>query len=41
MSDLAHGLIEAAIEYYKESATVEKLDMNQDGSLVKFIISRV
>jgi Haem-NO-binding len=41
MSDLADGLIEAAIEYYKESATVEKFDMNQDGSLVKFIISRI
>lgn len=41
MSDLADGLIEAAIEYYKESAKVEKIDMNQDGSLVKFIISKV
>lgn len=41
MSDLADGLIEATIEYYNETATVEKINLNEDGSLVKFIISRV
>lgn len=41
MSDLADGLIEATLEYYQESATVEKQNINQEGSLVKFIISRV
>lgn len=41
MSDLAYGLIEAAIEHYKEVATVEKQDLNVEGSLVKFIIDRV
>ncbi|MER0439413.1 heme NO-binding domain-containing protein [Emticicia sp. W12TSBA100-4] len=41
MADLADGLIEAAIEYFQEAATVEKKNMNEDGSLVKFIISKI
>jgi hypothetical protein len=41
MSDLAEGLIESALEYFKEKATVEKIDLNPDGSYVKFIIRRL
>lgn len=41
MADLADGLIEAAIEYFQESATVEMKKMNEDGSLVKFTIRKV
>jgi Haem-NO-binding len=41
MADLADGLIEAALEFFKETTTVEKIDINADGTLVKFIISRV
>jgi Haem-NO-binding len=41
MADLADGLIEAAIEHYQESATVDMHNVNEDGSSVKFIISKI
>ncbi len=41
MSDLADGLIEATIEHYNEKATVEKINLNEDGSSVKFIVCRI
>ncbi|WP_064197065.1 MULTISPECIES: heme NO-binding domain-containing protein [Emticicia] len=40
MSDLAFGLIEATLEYYNESATIEKSNVDESGSLVKFVISK-
>lgn len=40
MADFADGLIEAALEYYNETATVQIVNLNDSGSLVKFIISR-
>lgn len=41
MSDLAEGLIESALKHYNENASVEKENINLDGSLVKFTIRRV
>lgn len=41
MADFAYGLIEAAIEYYHEEADIEVNQLNESGSLVKFIISKV
>lgn len=41
MADFADGLIEAALEYYNETANVQIINLNDSGSLVKFIISKV
>ena len=38
MSDVAAGLIEGCLQHYKESATVHKELITQDGSKVKFEI---
>jgi hypothetical protein len=40
MADLAEGLIEATIEYYQETSTTKKIILNEDGSKVKFIITK-
>lgn len=41
MADFADGLIEAALEYFNETANVQIEHLNDSGSLVKFIISKV
>ncbi|MFN3851995.1 MAG: heme NO-binding domain-containing protein [Spirosomataceae bacterium] len=41
MSDLAEGLIEATIEFFKEDSTVVREEMNPEGTIVKFTITRV
>lgn len=41
MADFADGLIEAALEYYNETANVKIVNLNESGSIVKFIISKV
>jgi hypothetical protein len=40
MSDLADGLLEATLEHYGEKATIQKTMLNQDGTSVKFIITK-
>lgn len=40
MADLALGLVQSAIEYYGENATVEIQNMKEDGSKVLFIITK-
>jgi len=41
MADLAHGLIEKTMEYYKEEATIKIENIKEDGSQVKFTITRL
>jgi hypothetical protein len=40
MSDFAEGLIEKSLEYFGESAHISKENLNETGSIVKFIIKR-
>ncbi|GAB5409015.1 MAG: heme NO-binding domain-containing protein [Balneolaceae bacterium] len=40
MGALAHGLIEKSIEYYNENLTVSLEQISEDGSEVKFYISK-
>jgi Haem-NO-binding len=40
MADLAYGLMEGSIEYYKEAATIEMLPQNEEQSIVKFLITK-
>lgn len=41
MSDFAIGLLESCFEYFDEKATVEKENLNEDGSKVKLIIRKI
>jgi hypothetical protein len=41
MSSLALGLIEKAVEHFQEDAKIEMKNMEEDGSKVLFIITRV
>ena len=38
MSALAHGLIEKTLEYYSEDMPIQKDNMVDDGSKVRFVI---
>lgn len=38
MSDLAYDLIEECLDYYDEKALITKVELKENGSLVKFII---
>lgn len=40
LSDLAEGLIEATLFHFKEDVSIQKEFINQDGSKVRFIMSR-
>ncbi len=40
MGDFALGLIEKTMEYYKEPADVKMENIENDGSKVKFIITK-
>ena len=40
MSDFADGVIEATLEHFHEKATVQIIMLEEDGSKVKFIISK-
>lgn len=40
MSDFAEGLIERSLEYYGEKGTVQKQNIEEDGSIVRFVISK-
>lgn len=41
MADFAEALIEKSMAYYDTEAKVEKLSMNDDGSKVKFLITKL
>lgn len=38
MSDLAYGLIEACLEYFDENASISQEAINDEGTLVRFVI---
>ncbi|PWK20106.1 heme-NO-binding protein [Arcicella aurantiaca] len=38
MADLAFGLIEGCVEYYKENVEISQIPINEDGSITKFVI---
>jgi hypothetical protein len=40
MADFAEGLIEKTLEHYKESAVIEKKNIEESGRQVKFIITK-
>lgn len=40
MADLAYGLIEGCIEHYNEKISIIRENINEDGSLVKFVIEK-
>lgn len=40
MADFAHGLILGCLSHFKEDAQVEIINMNEDGSLVNFVITK-
>ncbi len=40
MSDFASGLIEKSLEYYGEKASLERVFIEPDGSVVKFVITK-
>jgi len=41
MSGLAEGLIEKSIIHYKENCTIERKDIEADGSVVEFTVKKV
>ncbi len=41
MSDLAYGLIEKSSTHFKEPIEIKKENIEEDGSVVRFLISRV
>lgn len=41
MSALAEGLIEATLDHYQQASSVEKIILEEDGTVVKFIIKKV
>lgn len=41
MADFAEGLIEKTLEHYKESATIERKNLQESGRQVKFIITKI
>ena len=40
MADFAEGLIEKTLEHYGEEAKIEKEKLNENGSIVRFIITK-
>jgi Haem-NO-binding len=40
MADLAYGLIEGCMEHYKENVSIIQESLNDDGSSVKFVITK-
>ena len=40
MADFAEGLIESCLKYYGEKGTIERTNLIEDGSKVRFIITR-
>lgn len=40
MADFALGLIEKTFEHYKEEATIERTDLKENGSEVRFLIQK-
>jgi len=38
MADLAFGLIEGCVTYYKENVEISQIPINEDGSITKFVI---
>jgi Haem-NO-binding len=40
MGDFAEGLIEATLSHYKEKATIERTDIKEDGTIVRFVIQK-
>lgn len=40
MADFAEGLIEKSLEYYEEKATIERSNLESDGSKVAFVITK-
>lgn len=40
MADFAEGLIEGCFEHYKESATISRQNLEEDGTKVKFTITK-
>jgi hypothetical protein len=40
MADLAYGLIEGCMEYYKENVVISQTPLNEDGSITKFVITK-
>lgn len=40
MSDFAEGLIESCLKHYGETATIEKANITEDGSKVRFLITK-
>jgi Haem-NO-binding len=41
MADLAYGLIEGCMEHYGENAIIKQESLNEDGSSVKFHITKI
>ena len=41
MSDFAEGLIERTMEHYQTPYTLHKVNLNQEGSMVKFTIKKI
>lgn len=40
MSDFAEGLIESCLKHFGETATIEKMNLIEDGSKVRFLITK-
>jgi hypothetical protein len=40
MSDFAEGLIESCLKHYGETGTIEKTNITEDGSKVRFLITK-
>lgn len=40
MADFAEGLIEATLKYYKEIATIERVNIKADETIVRFVIQK-
>lgn len=40
MADFAEGLIEAALAHFNETGTIERTNIEKDGSVVRFIIKK-
>lgn len=41
MADLAFGLIEGCTNYYKEKVVISQIPLNEDGSITKFVITKI
>jgi hypothetical protein len=41
MADLALGLIEGCAEYFNEKVVITQIPLNEDGSITKFVITKI